>query len=223
MKALKRYCAVLFFLLIVSGAQADIPKVLHVAKVKIKVDNKTFITYALIQGEFPGENPDSLLLYKTNSQRFKEAVNYHMRLYQHDTISLYSRIFRIKEHELVLLPDDKETKIPLTQIQEMKLIDYVPSYYAGPMIHTEILSADSTWLSWKIAHTEDVVQQEEMCGYTALFFNKPDDASRAVIKQAGVVLGALYSGKHPATKKEIDAMRKKLRKHRIIVFGMCSC
>jgi hypothetical protein len=219
---MKKYLPLLFLVLFISVAHADVPKVFHVIKAKIKSNNKSYVTYALVVGEL--NHYDSLIkVYKKDSKRFTEEVNRLMNHY--DSISLYSQIFRVREKNLILLPKDKESKIALTEIQDIALMEYFPSAYAGGQVFTNVLSSDSTWVSWKISQTEyfETVGGSGVCGFTMLYFNKPDNISKAAVKNFESIIRGREEKFIHISKEEIDKIKEQLRKLRIVVLYHCGC
>lgn len=220
--SMKKYLNFLFLVFFISVAHADVPKVFHVIKVNIKSSNKSYVSYALVVGEL--NHYDSMIsVYKKNSKRFTEEVNRLMERY--DSISLYSQIFRVMEKGLILLPKDKESKIALKEIQEIALMEYLPSEYAGGQVFTNVLSSDSTWVSWKVAQTENfgTVGASGICGFTMLYFNKPDNISKAVVKNFESSIRGREEESILISEEAIDKIKERLRKLRIVVLYYCGC
>lgn len=214
---MKKYLPILFLVLLISAAHADVPKVFHVVKVKIKSSNKSFVTYALVIGEL--NNYDS---YKKSSKIFTEEVK-RLMIY-HDSLSLYSQILHVREKSLILLPKDKESKVALKEIQDITLMEYFPSEYAGGQVFTNVLGSDSTWVSWRISQTEtfETLGISGACGFTILYFNKPDNISKRVVK----ILESTIRDREksiPISKEEIEKIKERLRKLRVVVLYYCGC
>ena len=226
MKVLKGCYIALFFVLFVLTAHASGEKTEHVVKVKVKWNNKIFVSYALVKGEFFYYSDSLLQVYRTSPKIFTKAVNDAMNIHQVDTISFYSQVYQIKEEGIILLPKDKELKIARSQIEEMEFIKYLPSEHWEEQVFSEILSSDSTWLSWKIADKEFFSSggTSGMCGHTIFYFNKPDDASHALVKRfRAAVDREQHNDAVPALPGEVDKFRKRFRKFRIVVIYYCGC
>lgn len=219
---MKKFFSFLFFVLLISVAHADEPKVFHIVKVKIKSNNKSYVTYAVVLGEL--NQYDSMInLYKKDSKRFTKEVKRLMD--QYDSVSLYSQIFRVKEKSLILLPKDKGSKIALNEIEDLTLMEYLPSNDADGRVSTNVLSSDSTWVSWKVSQTEHfgTAGTSGICGFTMLYFNKPDDISKAVVKNFESIMRGREDESIRPSEEEIDKIIERLRKLRIIVLHYCSC
>jgi hypothetical protein len=219
---MKKYLPFLFLVSFISVAHADVPKVFHVIKAKIKSNNKSYVTYALVVGEL--NHYDSMIrVYKKDSKRFTLEVKQLM--IWNDSLSLYSKIFRVKEKNLILLPKDKESKISLMEIQDIVLIEYFPSEYAGGQVFTNVLSSDSTWVSWKVSQTENfgTTGDSGICGFTVLYFNKPDNISKAVVKTFESTIRDREEKSIRISEEEIDIIKERLRKLRIVVLYYCGC
>lgn len=218
--SMKKYLLYLFLVLCISAAHADVPKVFHVVKVNIKASDRSYATYALIVGELNYD--DSMIrVYKKDSKRFTSDVK---NVIWSDSLSLYSQIFRVKEKGLVLLPRDKESKIALKEIQSIVLIEYIPSEYSGGQVFTRVLSSDSTWVSWRISQTEDfqTVGGSGICGFTMLYFNKPDDISKAAVKRFESIIRDREKSVR-ISEEDMNNIKERLRKLRIIVLYYCGC
>jgi hypothetical protein len=208
-------------LLFATASFADIPKIFHVIKASIKTNNKNYVSYALIIGEFAFHDDSLLHEYKSNPKEFTKIIQNRRRQDNYDSLSLYAQIFKIKNQDVVLLPEDRETKIAWKDVKEIDLIEYLSGYYTGPLVYSETISSDSVWLTWKVTYTEQVKDESGMCYYTALYFNKPDTVSKRVVKAAPHMISKFHTGE--LSEKERIQFRKRLRKLRIVIFGMCSC
>ena len=226
MKSLKKSCLALVVVLFVTTAHADIPKTFHLIKARIKTDTESFIRYAVIIGELPLDDyvPDSVFnFYKKNPKVFTEMVNSKMGLNNHDTISLYPQFFRVREYGLLLLPEDQETKIARNQIREIAPLEYIKWKEFNSLIFTEILSSDSSWVTWKPAEVGSFSGWKGglPCGALVLYFNKPDDISKAVVEKVRAAFN--MSGGRAPDPAEIVKLRKRLRKLRVIIYYGCNC
>jgi hypothetical protein len=220
---MKKYLPALLLVLTISVTHAHVPKVFHVIKAKITSDGKSYVTYALILGEL--DHYDSILrVYKKDSKRFTSEVKQLMIGIRRDSLSLYSQIFRVREKQVILLPKDKELKIPLKEIQEIVLIEYFPSEHAGGLVFTDVLSSDSTWVSWRVSQSENfgTAGDSGICEFAILYFNKPDNISKAVVKQFELTMRRREESIR-ISKEEIDKIKERLRKLRIVVLNYCGC
>jgi hypothetical protein len=217
-----KYIPLLLLILTISTARADVPKVFHVIKAHIKANNQSYVTYALVVGELNYD--DSIVrVYKNDSKVFTDKVKQLM--ISHDSISLYSHVFQVKEKGLILLPRDKQSKIALQEIQNIILLEYLPSEYSGGQVFTNVFSSDSTWVSWKISQINHFSTQggSGICGFTLLNFNKPDRVSTSVVKRFEAIIRDQEEKSIPISEEDIEKIKERLRKLRIVVLYYCGC
>lgn len=220
---MKKYLPLLFLILCISVAAADVPKVFHVIKARVKTQDKDHLTYVLVIGEL--NYYDSLLnIYKRNPKVFTERIK-EMALGIRDSISLYSQIFHVPGEKLILLPKDKETKIALKEIQTIDLLEYYNSEYSGGQVYNYVLSSDSAWVSWEVSEKDyfETVGGSGICGFTMLYFNKPDNTSKKVVKNFEALIRKREEKSMKVPEAEFDKIKERLRKLRIVVLYYCGC
>lgn len=202
-----------FLLLTAQHAFGD-PGTSHIIKAKINFQGKEHVGYFKVWG----------YLYLTNDSLTYDVSKFTRQVKSWvygDTIEFYSEIILLKDWDLTLFPVDKCMRVNKNQVKEIHPLELI-EYNRWNSSYTPVQSTDKEWILNRVqAEGEMIVEADELCTYSVLYFKEPDSISKELVKALeSDIRKGFASGRDNYT--TFTQLIEQLRKLKVMIFIHCS-